>query len=639
MGDFNLAAVRVTAATPKVVLGNPIANINVIRDMVSINERTDVFVFPELSITGYTCADMFRGYLVDEAMEAVSLLAAQLRDVNAVVIVGVPVKCQNMLFNCAAVLNRGQIVGIVPKSYIPNYNEFYEARWFSAAHKAANIKEVSYAGRKIPFGTDLIFDNGAGAKIGVEICEDLWVPIPPSTYAALAGANILVNLSASNETIGKKEYRRNLVLVQSAKTISAYVYSSAGQEESSTDLVFSGHSLISVNGKVVAENIYPTENHTESVSVDIEALSNDRRRMTTYMPEETQKEFRYIPVKTHHQYRLLQGESENVANPYPFVPTGKENVQKRCMEITDIQANGLATRLRHSHINKMVIGISGGLDSTLALLVAVKACEINHIPVSNIHCVTMPGFGTTERTKGNAEKLVELLGCKLQTIDIRKEATIHMEMMGRTPEYQGADDVTFENVQARIRTLYLMNLANQEGALVIGTGDLSELALGWCTYNGDHMSMYAVNVGIPKTLVKYLILNYSEIYPKLTEVLHDICDTPISPELVPTENGEMVQKTEDSIGKYDLHDFFLYNFVRNGFSPEKIYWLAIQAFTDKTDSETIKNTLNTFLARFASQQFKRSCLPDGPKVGSVALSPRGDWRMPSDNIYIPRVYM
>lgn len=633
---FNPATVQVTAATPKVVLGNPIANINIIGDMVKKEKNTDVFVFPELSVTGYTCADMFRGYLVDEAMDAVSLLASQLRDVKAVVIVGVPVKCQNMLFNCAAVLNRGQIVGIVPKSNIPNYNEFYEARWFSAAHKVADIKEVTYAGRKVPFGTDLIFDDGTGVKIGIDICEDLWVPIPPSTYAALAGANILVNLSASNETTGKKEYRRNLVSIQSAKTISAYVYSSAGQDESSTDLVFSGHSLVCVNGKVTAEHIYPAENHMESVAVDIEALENDRRRMTTYMPEAPQKEFRHIPVRTHHQYRLEE-ESKGEVNPYPFVPAGKEDVRKRCMEITDIQANGLATRLRHSHIDKMVIGISGGLDSTLALLVAVKACETNHIPVSNIYCITMPGFGTTERTKGNAEKLVELLGCRLQTIDIRKEATLQMKMMGRNPEYQGTDDVTFENVQARIRTLYLMNIANQVGALVIGTGDLSELALGWCTYNGDHMSMYAVNVGIPKTLVKYLVLNYSEIYPNLAEVLHDICDTPISPELVPTQNGEMIQKTEDSIGKYDLHDFFLYNFVRNGFSPKKIYRLAVQAFSGKVDEETIKKTLNTFLTRFASQQFKRSCLPDGPKVGSVALSPRGDWRMPSDNIYIPKV--
>lgn len=626
-------SVRIATVTPKIILGNPAANAKIIKDIVLSNPETDIFVFPELSITGYTCADMFRGYLTKTAAQELIQLAKSLNNTQSVVIIGAPIECQNMLFNCAVVLNSGKIVGIVPKSYIPNYNEFYEARWFAPAYKAAGIKEINIDGIKIPFGTDLIFDDEAGAKIGIDICEDLWVPIPPSTYAALAGANILVNLSASNETIGKQEYRRQLVSVQSAKTISAYAYSSAGQDESSTDVVFSGHSLICANGKVLTEEIFPEKTCVKTAEIDIEALKNDRRRMTTYMPDSELKKFRTIVINTVRK-TTLKNKNETKINAYPFVPAGKENVRKRCQEITNIQANGLATRMRHCGINHLVIGISGGLDSTLALLVAVRACEINHTPIENIQCITMPGFGTTNRTKNNAERLVSLLNCPLQCIDIREEANLHMRNMGRSTEYGGKHDVTYENVQARIRTLYLMNLANQNNALVIGTGDMSELALGWCTYNGDHMSMYAVNVGVPKTLVKYLVLHYSEIYPNLSEVLHDICDTPISPELVPTENGKMVQKTEESIGKYDLHDFFLYNFLRHGFSPEKIYRLAITAFDGKADKDTIKNTLNIFLRRFSTQQFKRSCLPDGPKVGSVALSPRGDLRMPSDNIHI-----
>lgn len=629
--------IRVAAATPRVVLCNPMANAEIIRDMVLDNQDKDVIVFPELSITGYTCADMFRGYLVEQAMEATMTLSKWLKDIPAVIIVGLPVMADNLLFNCAAVISRGRISGIVPKSYIPNYNEFYEARWFAPASKGKHITEIHIAGQDIPFGTDLLFSNGSGAVIGVEVCEDLWTPIPPSTYAALAGANILVNLSASNETIGKKSYREQIVAVQSAKTISAYVYSSAGQEESSTDLVFSGHSMIAVNGKMVAENIYPADNNIESAVIDLEALNNDRRRMTTYITDIPISQYRTIPIETRLVNCIAPFTECAEYNPYPFIPKGDKNVRDRCIEITNIQANGLATRLRHSHIDKVVLGISGGLDSALALLVAVRACEINHIQPRNIICITMPGFGTTARTKNNAKKLVELLGCEFRTINICPESELHMKMMGRSVEYLGKDDVTFENVQARIRTLYLMNIANQEHALVIGTGDLSELALGWCTYNGDHMSMYAVNTGVPKTLVKYLVLHYCELYPSLSEVLHDICDTPISPELVPAQKGKMVQKTEESIGKYDLHDFFLYHFLRHGFAPEKIYHLAINAFSGKVDAETIRMTLNIFLSRFASQQFKRSCLPDGPKVGSISLSPRGDWRMPSDSVFVPKV--
>lgn len=624
--------IRVAAATPLVVVGDPKENVKRIRKMVNENSENAIIVFPELSVTGYTCADMFRfGYLVEEALEATLHLARDLKKDGCgdnVVIVGVPVAVENMLFNCAAVLNDGEVVGIVPKTHIPNYNEFYEGRWFASADKA-NVTEVRADGKRIPFGTDLIFRAGK-AVIGIDICEDLWTPIPPSTYAALAGANILVNLSASNETVSKKDYRKQLVSVHSAKTISAYVYSSAGTEESSTDLVFSGHSMVAVNGKLVAENIYPSENHVESAVVDLEILKNDRRRMTTFMPGRGCGCFRTVELCV----EVHESTTQVIKyDPHPFVPKGKKNVKERCDEITDIQANGLATRLRHIHVDKMVIGISGGLDSTLALLVAVKACHINGIPTKNIICVTMPGFGTTSRTKGNAEKLVKGLGCQLKTIDIREEATVHMTCMGRSTEYQGEGDITYENIQARIRTLYLMDIANQEGAIVVGTGDLSELALGWCTYNGDHMSMYAVNTGVPKTLVKYLVLNYAgqSEFQSLADVLYSICETPISPELAPTSStGKMIQETEKSIGKYDIHDFCLYHYLRNGFSPDKIKMMAIQTFHDNIGEEEVKRTVETFFWRFRKQQFKRSCLPDGPKIGSISLSPRGDWRMPSD---------
>lgn len=624
----------VSAATPVVAIGNPVENRKRIEKLVAEARGSNLIVFPELCMTGYTCADLFHAeYLVDSAMEETVQLAKNLYTFvgyYGIAIVGLPVCMDNMLFNCAAVLQRGKVLGIVPKTHIPNYNEFYEGRWFASADKVRH-NTIHVGSEDIPFGTDLLFQvNGTEAIIGIDICEDLWVPIPPSTYAALAGANVLVNLSASNETIGKKEYRRNLVSVHSAKTISAYIYSSAGTNESSTDLVFSGHSMIAVNGKIVRENIYPAQAHIESAVIDLEALNSDRRKFNTFMPSSQNNPFRTI------QCSYNQSAEHAPCEPYPFVPRQANDLKRRCNEITDIQAHGLATRLRNSGIDKMVIGISGGLDSTLALLVAAKACKIIGVSLDHIICLTMPGFGTTSGTKSNAIDLVQKLGCTLKEIDIRDESTLHLKKMGRSPEYQGKGDVTFENVQARIRTLYLMNTANEERALVIGTGDLSELALGWCTYNGDHMSMYAVNAGIPKTLVKYLVMGYQQEFPALASVLAAICETPISPELVPTsETGEMVQKTEESIGKYDLHDFFLFYFVRYGYAPNKILRLAETAFMGKCSREEIQNTLNTFLTRFSSQQFKRSCLPDGPKVGSVTLSPRGDWRMPSDNIYIP----
>lgn len=625
--------VKVAACTPHVAIGDPVRNRNnileVILQHVKSGTPANLFVFPELCMTGYTCADLFNmGYLAEKALDETVLLANNLGTVcSDVVIVGLPVRLDNQLFNCAAVLNGGQIVGIVPKSYIPNYNEFYEGRWFSPAEKCKS-RTIQVAGKEIPFGTDLLFkDSNSRAVIGIDICEDLWVPIPPSTFACFAGANIIANLSASNETIGKQAYRRDLVRMQSAKTYSAYVYSSAGTDESSTDLVFSGHSIIAASGQILSDSIYPQIPHCEGATIDIEQLENDRVKCGTFMGQAQHKDFRVVSVNmaTH---RLISHD----VSPLPFVPN-KKDCAGRCKEVTDIQANGLATRLRNTGISKMVLGISGGLDSTLALLVAVKAANLCALPPENIICLTMPGFGTTKGTHANAVQLVKLLGCTLKEIDIRAEAELHMKCMGRPTEYQGESDVTYENIQARIRTLYLMNTANQENALVIGTGDLSELALGWCTYNGDHMSMYAVNSGVPKTLVRYLVLSYAQVkgFEHLEGVLRSICDTPISPELAPTSGaGEMLQQTEKSIGKYDIHDFCLYHYIRHGFSPEKIHKMAVQTFGGQLDADEIEKTVATFFRRFKKQQFKRSCLPDGPKVGSVSLSPRGDWRMPSD---------
>lgn len=621
--------IKVAAVTPKVAIGKPEKNREYILEsaMNCIRESgADILVFPELCMTGYTCADLFNmGYLIEEAMRATAALAKDLAESDSVVVVGLPVRLDNQLFNCAAVISGGRIAGIVPKSYIPNYNEFYESRWFSPA-KNTSRRSVEVAGEIIPFGTDLIFrDRGSNAVIGIDVCEDLWVPIPPSTFACMSGANVIVNLSASDETIGKQAYRRDLAKMHSAKNYCAYVYASAGTDESSTDLVFSGHSIIACCGSVLAENIYPSLPHHECAVVDLEEIENDRARFHTFSAFSDRQEYRYISVGKNPRnghFRPVQA--------LPFVPSEKER-DERCNEITNIQANGLATRLKNTGISRMVLGISGGLDSTLALLVAVKAAGICGIPNENIICLTMPGFGTTKGTHTNAVELVGLLGCTLKEIDIRAEAELHMRCMERPVEYLGETDVTYENIQARIRTLYLMNTANQENALVIGTGDLSELALGWCTYNGDHMSMYAVNVGVPKTLVRYLVLSYAQGFEHLSPVLRSICDTPISPELAPvSEAGEMIQKTEKSIGKYDIHDFCLYHYIRHGFSPEKITQMALDTFRENVGEEEIKKTVSVFFRRFFSQQFKRSCLPDGPKIGSVSLSPRGDWRMPSD---------
>lgn len=623
--------VKVAAVTPKTAIGKPEKNREYILESAlnCIKEtEADILVFPELCMTGYTCADLFNmGYLIEKAMQATSALAKDLAESEAVFIVGLPVRLDNKLFNCAAVISCGRITGIVPKSYIPNYNEFYESRWFSPAQNTS-CRNIEVSGETIPFGTDLIFRGaGSNAIIGIDVCEDLWVPIPPSTFACMAGANVIVNLSASDETIGKQAYRRDLVKMHSAKNYCAYIYASAGMDESSTDLVFSGHSVIACCGDVLAESIYPSLPHYECAVIDLEEIENDRTKFRTFSAFSSNQEHRNIPVG-----KNPRKEHFRHAQALPFVPSEKERGE-RCKEITNIQANGLATRLKNTGITKVVLGISGGLDSTLALLVAVKAASICGIPNENIICLTMPGFGTTKGTHSNAVELVNLLGCTLKEIDIRAEAKLHMTCMGRPVEYQGESDVTYENIQARIRTLYLMNTANQENALVIGTGDLSELALGWCTYNGDHMSMYAVNVSVPKTLVRYLVLSYAQAegFEYLSDVLRSICDTPISPELAPvSDTGEMLQKTEKSIGKYDIHDFCLYHYIRHGFSPEKIKQMALDTFGKNVGEEEIKKTVSIFFKRFFNQQFKRSCLPDGPKIGSVSLSPRGDWRMPSD---------
>ncbi len=586
-------------------------------------QNADIVVFPELCLTGYTCADMFlRKELTDRALTALFEIAATTDD--RVVVIGLPLRSEGKLFNCAAFLCNGKILAVIPKTYLPNYNEFYEKRWFSSSVDAT-VDTAEICGEEIPFGTDIILETSDGMRIGCEICEDLWVAEPPSGKLSYAGANIIVNPSASNELICKREYRRNLVAMQSARCNLAYVYASAGSGESTTDVVYSGHHIIAECGSVKAEDsscFLSAAMITEGV-IDIEKIENDQIKINSFKPEDIPF-IRYIRVERK-AYDTLPG----YVNAYPFVPSDVSERKARCEEILNLQASGLATRLKKTGMKKAVIGISGGLDSTLALLVTREAFKLLDYPASNIIAITMPGFGTTKQTKTSADSLMELVGADARTIDITEACRLHMKDIGQ-PE--GVYDVTYENIQARERTKILMNVANKEGGLVIGTGDLSELALGWCTYNGDHMSMYAVNVSVPKTLVRFVIETYAfeKATPEMKEVLLGVCNTIISPELLPPdENGNIRQSTEAAIGKYDLHDFFLYNYVRCGFSKEKIRELGYIAFP-KLPKEQIDQTLETFIRRFRTNQFKRSCIPDGPKVGSVALSPRGDWRMPSD---------
>ena len=626
----NFGFVKVAAAIPRVEVADCVYNAQQIEQQIAEASQQDVqiVVFPELAITAYTCGDLFgHTLLIDRAQEALSQLVQSTAGHSMLCAVGMPVAAGNSLYNCAVVFQRGKILGVVPKSYLPNYKEFYEERWF-ASGLTAMADTVELCGERVPFGTDLLFES-RGAVVGIELCEDLWVPIPPSSYLARQGADIILNLSATNELIGKHNYLLSLLRQQSARCIAGYVYASAGFGESSTDLVFAGNGIIVENGTVLAEAERFSMTPRLAISeIDVERLRTERRVMTSFAQDDclAAMAVRRIPFEWAEMPLRL---TRKVASR-PFVPSDSATLNERCEEILDIQAAGLAKRLLHTRAQSVVIGISGGLDSTLALLVAVKSLDKLGWPKDKIIGVTMPGFGTTGRTYHNAMTLMRSLGVSIREIPIREACELHFRDIGHDSSVQ---DVTYENSQARERTQILMDIANQTGGLVVGTGDLSELALGWATYNGDHMSMYGVSTSIPKTLVKYLVnwVAENELAGEARETLLDIVNTPISPELIPAdEKGEIKQKTEDLVGPYALHDFFLYNMLRYGFSPAKLYFLARQAFDGEFDDETIKMWLKVFCRRFFNQQFKRSCLPDGPKVGTISLSPRGDWRMPSD---------
>ncbi|MCR5119704.1 MAG: NAD(+) synthase [Lachnospiraceae bacterium] len=631
--------IKVTTAVPGLKIGDVKYNTEQIITMIKENKDCGLMVFPELSITGYTCGDLFGSELMlDQAEKALMRLAEETCGTGMTVVTGVPLRYKNSLYNCGAVLSQGSIKALIPKTYLPNYGEFYECRWF-ASGKGLKGKSIKIGNEEIPFGSDILAeDTVSGAVLGVELCEDLWVPDKPSTHAAVAGANIIANLSASDELIGKQEYRRELVKQQSGSCYCAYIYASSGTHESSTDLVFSGHSIIAQNGSVLKESIFPEYPNTESALIDLCFIMHNRRRQNTFDNEDT-ADCRRVKVRMQaagadetdikELAAVLKKEEHPIARN-PFVP-GDENMRdERCRRILKIQANGLATRVRASGIKNLVIGISGGLDSTLALIVCAEAKKLAED--IRILAYTMPNEGnTTGRTYENAKKLMRILADEEYEIAIKEAVDLHLDQLGHEPGYMGEGDVTYENAQARMRTYLLMDAANMNNALVVGTGDLSELALGWCTYNGDHMSMYAVNASVPKTLVKFICRSYAQFCgdSELKKVLLDICDTPITPELTPNKDGVIVQKTEEKIGKYDLNDFFLYYTLRYGFEPARTAAYALSAYPELTEDE-VRDAGRKFFGRFFSQQFKRSCLPDGPKVGSVTLSPRGDWRMPSD---------
>ena len=618
--------VKVAAVTPKIKVADTKYNAELILDMMkeSTRQGAKIVVFPELCLTGYTCQDLFlQERLLQGAKDALMKLVKESASLDAIFFVGLPFEILGKLYNVAAVFSHGEVLGLVPKSYLPNYNEFYEARHFvSGAELATEV--VLPDGSCVPADRDLLFvcEQMPKLRIGVELCEDLWTPNPPSISHALAGASVLVNLSASNELTGKDSYRRELVSGQSARLLAAYIYASAGEGESTQDLVFSGHNIIAENGQILAESKRFGHGILYS-EIDVERLCAQRRRMTTFVTEDqTHTEILF-------SLKIEETKLTRLIDPAPFVPTDRQNREKRCDEILMIQAMGLKKRLEHTGANA-VVGISGGLDSTLALLVTVRAFDLCGRDHKGITAVTMPGFGTTDRTYDNAVKLIQSLGAEFVEVDICQSVNVHFSDIGQDPSVH---DVTYENSQARERTQILMDIANKKNALVIGTGDLSELALGWATYNGDHMSMYGVNGSVPKTLVKYLVkwVAENDMDEASRMTLLDIVDTPISPELIPAdENGNIKQITEDLVGPYELHDFFLYYLLRFSYEPSKIYRIARYAFEGEYDDATIYKWLYTFCRRFFIQQFKRSCLPDGPKVGSVAVSPRGDLRMPSD---------
>ncbi|RHJ84420.1 NAD(+) synthase [Parabacteroides sp. AM08-6] len=628
---MNYGFVKVAAAVPHVQVADCFYNIEKIAGLMrqASAKGVQMMAFPELSVTAYTCMDLFaQQTLLNNAEKALLKLVKDTAETDILTIVGAPLRTENRLINAAIAFQKGEILGVVPKTYLSNYKEFQEQRWFTPA--AELRKSTILIGKKeYPLGSHLLFKSGQ-LSVGIEICEDLWVPVPPSSLLAMEGANILFNISASNELIGKHKYLRSLICQQSARCVAGYVYASSGFGESSTDLVFAGNGIIAENGNLLASSPRFTMEEQLIISeIDIETLQNDRLVNNSFMygastllPEETKTvEFK---VQTPENLELTRP-----IDPHPFTPSG-DTLKERCDEIFHIQIAGLAKRILHAHARTAVVGISGGLDSTLALLVTVMTFDILKMPRKQIIGITMPGFGTTGRTYNNAVDLIRSLGVTLKEISIKDACLQHFKDINHSPSVH---DVTYENSQARERTQILMDVANQENGLVVGTGDLSELALGWATYNGDHMSMYGVNGSIPKTLVKYLVewVANHKVDETSRFTLLDIVDTPISPELIPAdENGNIKQKTEDLVGPYELHDFFLYHFLRFGSHPSKIYFLAQKAFAGTYDNVTIKKWLSTFFRRFFQQQFKRSCLPDGPKVGSVSLSPRGDWRMPSD---------
>lgn len=623
--------VRVAAAVPRVRVGEPAHNAREIAGLIrkgAEERRVKVMVFPELSVTGYTCSDLFnQRSLLRGAENALDRILEETAGIDMLAAVGMPVEADNQLFNCAVVIHAGKILGVVPKTFIPNYNEYYEKRWF-ASSVTRQSDTVGLCGAAVPFGENIIFKNTASQlAVGVEICEDLWIPIPPSARHALRGANLLLNLSASNETVTKSDYRRAMVRQQSSRCFAGYVYCSAGPGESTTDVVFSGHTVIAAGDGILWESAYTEDSAYFIADIDIEKLMNDRRKFNTFMGKAEDGDYRVIPFDMQPGGDVRESFA---VDPYPFIPKDRLEKLDRCRDIIRLQSTGLAERMRKSGIKKAVIGLSGGLDSTLALLVTVEALKALKLPPENIVGITMPGLGTTDRTYQNALTLMRELGVTKKEISIKEACLQHYRDIGHDTEVY---DVTFENVQARERMQILMDVANQEGGLVIGTGDLSELALGWCTYNGDHMSHYGVNCGVPKSLIRHLVAWYAETTDNgsVAAALRDILETPISPELLPADGeGQIAQKTEEVIGPYELHDFFLFHFLRNGFGPAKILMLATLAFRGKYEPETIRRWLGVFYKRFYSQQFKRSCLPDGVKVGSVCLSPRGDWRMPSD---------
>ena len=618
--------IKVAAATPDIRVAD--VDYNKGQIIKQMDEAADagakIIVFPELCITGYTCSDLFlQDILLNSAKKALVEIAEYTKNLDALVFVGVPIAVGGELYNVAAALNHGNILGFTTKSFLPNYGEFYEMRQFRPGPKKA--EKILFGGKEIPFGPQLLFveKQMTNLIVSAEICEDVWSPVPPSIEAAREGATVIVNCSASDETIGKASYRESLISGQSARLISGYIYANAGEGESTTDLVFSGHNLIAENGTILAE-AKRFSNGIIYTEFDVQKIANERRKNTTFT--ETQEHvLPRIPFGLEQTETILT----RTFPSRPFVPRDDQERAKRCEEILTIQAMGLKKRLAHTHAKSAVVGISGGLDSTLALLVTAKAFDALGLERSGITAVTMPCFGTTDRTYQNACKMSLKVGATLREVRIGDAVMQHFKDIGHDPQDHS---VTYENSQARERTQVLMDIANQTGGLVIGTGDMSELALGWATYNGDHMSMYGVNASVPKTLVRHLVHYFADTCEdsSLKEVLYDVLDTPVSPELLPPKDGEIAQKTEDLVGPYELHDFFLYYFLRMGYEPGKIYRIAKLSFAGEYDDETIYKWLRTFCWRFFSQQFKRSCLPDGPKVGTVALSPRGDWRMPSD---------